>query len=319
VQQQQQRTIKRPNGLGAPNLLSKPHRNKGSGEESPVELTPTPEEQLLGALLEANEALTSVLRVHDDLERIGIEREAMERSRQEIRLDRSVGFVPCCAVAATLNAFLQKNVIDERGYVHNLDLPPTGGGSSSRSASPSPSPSPQPPHHSVPAALQPHAGQPHPLPPIPVQYQPNYGAPQQSLALPPPAPHGPRSPGLVRSHTPSPERSGFGRSSLLATVPNPPLAHSEAPNGGLSKPKPLPLGIIVPDLDADGQDYEEEEIRTPIRPSAKALGKRRVIESEEADRKSYTLVTLQLNILTLLQRRHLTQMTFSMNGQMPVR
>jgi hypothetical protein len=100
VQQQQQRTIKRPNGLGAPNLLTKPHR-KGSGEESPVELTPTPEEQLLGALLEANEALTSVLRVHDDIERIGIEREAMERSRQEIRLDRSVGFVPCRAVTVT--------------------------------------------------------------------------------------------------------------------------------------------------------------------------------------------------------------------------
>lgn len=86
--------------MGAPNLLNKPHRNKGSGEESPVELSPTPEEQLLGALLEANEALTSVLRVHDDIERIGIEREAVERSRQEIRLDRSVGFraVPGAAV-----------------------------------------------------------------------------------------------------------------------------------------------------------------------------------------------------------------------------
>ncbi|KAI0277856.1 hypothetical protein BGY98DRAFT_977023 [Russula aff. rugulosa BPL654] len=261
VQQQQQRTTKRPNGLGAPNVLSKPHR-KGSGEESPVELTPTPEEQLLGALLEANEALTSVLRVHEEIERIGIEREAMERSRQDTRLDRS------------------KNVIDERGYVHSLDLPPTGG-SSSRSASPSPSPSPQPHHFSIPAALQPHVGQPHPLPPIPVQYQSNYGVPQQSLALPPPAPHGPRSPGLVmlRSHTPSPERGGFGRSSILGAVANPPLAHSEAPNGGVSKP---PLGIVVPRVDVDGQDHEEE-VRTPIRPSAKALGKRRVVEVEEAD------------------------------------
>ena len=79
------------------NVLSKPHRNKQSSEEeSPVELTP--EEQLLGALLEANESLTSVLRVYDDIERIGIEREAMERSRQETRLDRSVGFVLLCAV-----------------------------------------------------------------------------------------------------------------------------------------------------------------------------------------------------------------------------
>lgn len=219
-----------------------------------------------------------------------------------------------------LNILLQKNVIDERGYVHNLDLPPTGGGSSSRSPSPSPSPSPQPPHYSIPAALQPHAGQLHPLPPIPVQYQPSYGAPQQSLALPPPAPHGPRSPGLVmhRSHTPSPERSGFGRSSHLTTVPNPPLASSEVPNGGASKPTPPPLGIVVPRIDADRQDYEEE-IRTPIRPSAKALGKRRVVETEEADRKSDTLVALRLIILTLFQRTHSIQMTFSMNGQMPVR
>jgi len=53
-----------------------------------VELTL--EEQLLGALLEANESLTSVLRMYDDIERIGIEREALERSRQEVRLDRSV-------------------------------------------------------------------------------------------------------------------------------------------------------------------------------------------------------------------------------------
>jgi hypothetical protein len=81
-------------------VLSKPHRNKqGSEEESPVELTL--EEQLLGALLEANESLTSVLRVYDDIERIGIEREAVERSRQETRLDRSVGFVLLCAVTVT--------------------------------------------------------------------------------------------------------------------------------------------------------------------------------------------------------------------------
>jgi hypothetical protein len=261
----QQRTTKRTNGLGAHNMLGRPHRNKqSSGEDSPVELTA--EEKLLGAILEANEALTSVLRMYDDIERIGIEREALERSRQETRLDRS------------------KNVVDERGYVHQLDLPPTTLGSTSRSPSPSPSPSPQP-HFSIPAALQPH-GQLHPLPPIPVQFQPNFGTPQQSLALPPPAPHGPRSPGLVthRSHTPSPERGGLGRPSLLATVPSEPLTPSDSPNGGV--PKPTPLGIIVPrrDVDGDGGDRDgDENIRTPIRPSAKALGKRRVVEAEEPD------------------------------------
>ncbi len=99
-QQQQQRTAKRPNGQGANNVLSKTHRNKqGSGEESPVELTA--EEQLLGALLEANEALISVLRVYDEIERVGIERETMERSRQETRLDRSVSCLSSRIITAT--------------------------------------------------------------------------------------------------------------------------------------------------------------------------------------------------------------------------
>lgn len=91
-QLQQQRTIKRrnsPNGPGITNAVAKSPRNKqGNGEDSPVELTA--EEQLLGELLEANGALTSVLRDYDDIERIGIERETLERSRQEVRLDRTV-------------------------------------------------------------------------------------------------------------------------------------------------------------------------------------------------------------------------------------
>ncbi|KAH8977421.1 hypothetical protein EDB92DRAFT_1917348 [Lactarius akahatsu] len=258
-QLQQQRTIKRRNS---------PHRQnqkQGNGEDSPVE--PTPEEQLLGALLEANGALTSVLRDYDDIERIGIERETLERSRQEVRLDRS------------------RNVVDDRGYVHHLDIMPPSLGSSSRSPSPSPSPSPKPPPIPIPAVLQPHAGQPHPLPPIPVQHQPNYAPTQPSLALPPPAPHGPRSPGLVlhRSHTPSPERGGLPRPSLHAAVPpnSAPSFSGDAPNGGALKPS---LGIIVPRGDNDGEDEDgEENIRTPIRPSAKALGKRRVVEAEEPD------------------------------------
>jgi hypothetical protein len=90
-QLQQQRTIKRRNSPNGPNAaaVKSPRHKQGNGEDSPVELTA--EEQLLGSLLEANEALTSVLRDYDDIERIGIERETLERSRQEVRLDRSVG------------------------------------------------------------------------------------------------------------------------------------------------------------------------------------------------------------------------------------
>ena len=42
----------------------------------PTELTV--EEELLAALLEANEVLVSALRVYEDLERVAIEREAEE-------------------------------------------------------------------------------------------------------------------------------------------------------------------------------------------------------------------------------------------------
>ena len=75
--QQQQRLIKRrysPNGLNVSSVLTKHSRHKpGSGVESPIELTA--EEKLLGALLEANDALTLVLRMHDDIDRRGIERQ----------------------------------------------------------------------------------------------------------------------------------------------------------------------------------------------------------------------------------------------------
>jgi len=75
-QQQQDRTIKRCNSPGTPNWSIE---NNGN---SPVELTT--EEQLLGALLEANGALLSVLRDYDDIERIDIERDTLERSQRKI-------------------------------------------------------------------------------------------------------------------------------------------------------------------------------------------------------------------------------------------
>jgi len=64
-------------------------------------------------------------------------------------------------------------------------------------------------------------------------------------------------------------------------------------NGGGSKPAPPTLGIVVPrrDEDDEGDGDGAEEIRTPIRPSAKALGKRRVVEAEEPDRKFFARLT----------------------------
>ena len=50
----------------------------------------TTEEKLLAAILASNEELLEALRQYDDLERVGIERDAGERSKREIRMDRSV-------------------------------------------------------------------------------------------------------------------------------------------------------------------------------------------------------------------------------------
>jgi hypothetical protein len=62
----------------------------------------------------------------------------------------------------------------------------------------------------------------------------------------------------------------------------------------VSRQIPPSLGIIVPRKDTDEDEEEgeedEEDIRTPIRPSSKALGKRRVMETEDPDRKLCTLV-----------------------------
>ena len=44
-----------------------------------------------------------------------------------------------------------------------------------------------------------------------------------------------------------------------------------------------------------GDDDDDDDIRTPIRPSAKALGKRRVVEAEEPDRKSPASAKLYLS------------------------
>lgn len=57
-------------------------------EDVPDELTV--EEELLAALLDANEALVAALRIYDDLARVATERATEEKSRREVRMDRRV-------------------------------------------------------------------------------------------------------------------------------------------------------------------------------------------------------------------------------------
>ena len=50
----------------------------------------TIEEELLAALLSANQELTDALRVYEDLERVKIERDTERRSKKETRMDPRV-------------------------------------------------------------------------------------------------------------------------------------------------------------------------------------------------------------------------------------
>lgn len=67
-----------------------PATRKGSHTSEDTPLSLTVEEELLAALLGANEDLQEALRVYADLETLGVERETQERSRKEVRIDRSV-------------------------------------------------------------------------------------------------------------------------------------------------------------------------------------------------------------------------------------
>lgn len=54
----------------------------------------TPEEKLLDALLAANTEIMDALQQYEDMEQIGREREAEDRSRKETRMNRQVLFLP---------------------------------------------------------------------------------------------------------------------------------------------------------------------------------------------------------------------------------
>lgn len=255
-----------PNGVMRPSTDSRiPNRTDSQISLSTISSTGelTQEEQLLAALLAANEDLMEALRLYDDLERVGMEREAEERSRKETRMDRS---------------HLRYEDLDrsylEPGEAHRA------GASSSRSPSPSSHSLSSAPSFVITTVAPAHS---HPLPPIPssttTPTAKHHQAPPistqgsiQSLAPPPHAPLGPRSPAHStgpQSRTPSPERA-----SLKQSVPRSSL--DSAPGS---------LARDMSRLGVHNRDNTESDIHeTPVRPSAKALGKRRQIEPTESDR-----------------------------------
>ncbi|KAH7924445.1 hypothetical protein BV22DRAFT_1013288 [Leucogyrophana mollusca] len=224
--------------------------------DSPTESTV--EEDLLAALLAANEALFEALRMYDEFEQLALEKATEERSRREIRRGRQVR--TCIWVC---------DYFDE----------PIAFGAPSRTPSPSldiPSPPSSPRNFDLPPVVP---SQTHPLPRVPPSLSPalppitahgHYPSPPAQtstptlLAPPPPAPHGPRSPAQMTlpSRTPSPER--------ISTRPS----RSSSLDSQIDA---LSHGAQRLNVDDGGDD----DINTPIRPSAKALGKRRIVEEPE--------------------------------------
>ncbi|KAL4077659.1 hypothetical protein J3A83DRAFT_4215420 [Scleroderma citrinum] len=217
-----------------------------SDDEPPSELTI--QEGLLAALLDANERLLGALGMYEDLARVAVEKATEERSKREVRMSRRLDEQP--------------------------GEPLSGLTGSSRAGSPplsSPPTSPRQPFEMPIVVPSPT----HPLPRIPPNLMPGTPSLAQITSqhyhsqtstptlLAPPHPLGPRSPAQTQCHsrTPSPDRT---------------QRYSDSPD---SRGDPLLEGVERMHIENDLS--EGEEVHTPTRPSAKALGKRRVVEDPE--------------------------------------
>ncbi|KAJ7279148.1 hypothetical protein C8J57DRAFT_154703 [Mycena rebaudengoi] len=229
----------------------------------PAELLSTREEDLLADLLAANAELIEALQLYDDLERVAIERETEERSRDEVRMD-----------------VRQRQQMTEDGTLRP-DGGSGGGGSSSRSRSSSPS---RHMHHPLPSHPQVIGGDMTFQQPPAVHTPPHTqhaSQPSQTLAPPPAAPHGPRSPGggagVGLSRTPSPATphhdagiaGGAGGAGSAGTAE---LANGMA--GMRMHPREYAGRGSLEDERYRAGDDELDGDERPVQPSAKALGKR---------------------------------------------
>ncbi|KAK2466594.1 hypothetical protein APHAL10511_000852 [Amanita phalloides] len=212
-----------------------------TGQRPPNGERQTTEEKLFGELLKANEELLFVLKQYEDLERVAVERRTEDLSRKQTRMD---------------HRYIQYQ--DSQTWPSSEYTPSLAETTSSRSPSPSLR-SNTPPRHA--------------------QSQPFYHSRSQSsldnqsqlLAPPPAAPHGPRSP----------------IASLISRAPSSGISSNEQPLGAESPLLEVPIQNAIANMNLgdhpiyatgtvdDGGDGEDG---TPARPSAKALGKRRLVE-----------------------------------------
>nr|XP_019008923.1 uncharacterized protein I206_06610 [Kwoniella pini CBS 10737]OCF47704.1 hypothetical protein I206_06610 [Kwoniella pini CBS 10737] len=251
----------------------------------------TPEEQALATLLEAHSALGEALKQHDDLTRLAGEenemREVRERSKKETKLDRNVRLLPPSSNQAQASSSRSPSPVPHarlppdntlkvtsspRNY--DLPLPPLSNGTAAL-----PIPGSNNPFRNAIKSRTPSPDQRHPLPqlpklssspsrtssplgrsrmggprPLPNPFAKGNNASHQSLANLANSAHVGSEGGNIPSRNGSgdtPSRSGTGDSSSQ--------------------------GAHVPAEEVDGDDLPPK----PIKPSRKALGKRRAVIDED--------------------------------------
>jgi hypothetical protein len=142
--------------------------------------------------------------------------------------------------------------------------------------------SPSPPHSPPPSALA------HPFP----HHLPTYsGTDTSALAPPPAAPHGPRFPqGSMHSRTPSPG------------IPDINAMESTGVNGFDVQSS---VNVMSARHEPSSVAFSEDDTRTTMKPSAKALGKRKVVDDEPPECQCF-IFTSSLNIeLSILWCSHI--------------
>ncbi|KAF6750828.1 hypothetical protein DFP72DRAFT_909441 [Ephemerocybe angulata] len=258
----------------------------------------TLEEKLLENLLASNADLVEAFRQYDDLIRLADERRAEERSRKEVRM------------GPRERDLLQQQQAQGEYVGGSVSRSPSP---SLRSHSPSPGSilsqtryqQQQPHHHHHPSLQQQNAMQHYDR--DDADYA-GSNANHPGLAPPPNAPHGPRSPGQfsIRSRTPSPSiGSHYGHDRDREYHAGSVVDHyGQQPHSATTMASATSAGTATPNghggnyhngggyyagagqrssraydqMSHRSSLYGENEDGTPIRPSAKALGKRKVVE-----------------------------------------
>ncbi|KAG5651828.1 hypothetical protein H0H81_007260 [Sphagnurus paluster] len=217
---------------------------QGMSEEQRVEQTT--KEKLLAALLTANAELVDALQQYDDLERVAMERLAEEVSRKETRMDRRQ---------------LQQ-------YQDGSETSFSMAGSSpnpSRPPSPSPVPVPAPVPYNSHSHTHSHSHS---------HSHSQSGLDLGSLAPPPPAPNGPRSPAHSQTHGSHNHNHPYGQS----RTPSPGTPVLENTNTHMNTHAVAGPRLRRSSVSLSRSSTVDEY--TPVMPSAKALGKRRVVEED---------------------------------------